>query len=222
MIKKLKWYGKSGIDPTWRKPPPDDFNDYRQYIFDHTSFAKIMRDYKLRVEECSTAKYTHKMVCPFKFHKNGRERTGSFRFNDKKKTFTCFGCTEGGDILKFLQLYCGGDEQYNLQRLAKMAGLIEDGQIQVPHDYKEPEVAPIVETNYKTLFDAGLLLRQYLLDIKNVNKEIYPKECEWVDQMLMKIDKYFNTIDEENIQDAQKIYNNLFSSLRKRRTKKGL
>ena len=155
------------------------------------------------------------MTCPFKFHKNGRERTGSFRFNEKKKTFTCFGCNESGDILRFLQYYVGGWEQYHLEKLAEMAGLIKDGEIQIPVEYLDIEQEPPKETNHKILFNAGLLLRQHILKLKN--SKIYNDECEWADQMLIKIDKYFDTIDEENLEDAQRIYNNLQNAIKRRK-----
>lgn len=218
MIKKIKWHGKNGIDPTWELPPADDFNDYRQFIYDNISFSKILKNLKLHPEECSTGKYSHRMVCPFKFHKNGKERTGSFRFSEEKKTFTCFGCTESGDMLKFLQVYCGGWEQYHLQKLALIAGLIKDGELQVPDNYVEPLQETIKETNQKYLFNAGILLRQYLLDIKHMT--IYQKECEWVDQMFIKLDKFFNGIDEDNLEEAKEAFEILTNTINKRKQKR--
>lgn len=224
MIKKLKYCGKSAADlkknckeDSFDQPGADDYNNYRDYIFERISFVKVLKGFKLRPEECSTGKYTHRMVCPFKFHKGGRERTGSFRFNDKKKTFTCFGCNESGDILRFLQYYVGGWEQYHLEKLAAMAGLIKNGEIQIPEEYINIGQEPPKETNHKTLFNTGLLLRQYLLDLRGSKK--YAAECEWADEMLVKIDKYFQTIDEENLDDAQKIYNNLNNTIKKRKMK---
>lgn len=215
MIKKIKWHGKDGIDPTWELMPAIDFNDYRQYIFDNTDFAKVMRTLKLNPEQCSTGKYTHRMVCPFKFHKNGRERTSSFRFNNKKKTFVCFGCNSNGNLLDFLWMYCGGCEQYNLKRLCLISGLLENGEINAPYDYKEPTIEPPKETNYKILFDSGLLLRRYLFEFKNTIN--YKRECEWVDNMFVKIDKYFNAINEDNIEDSKKIFDNLNILIEKRK-----
>ena len=222
MIKKLKYDGKSAADlkkvckeTSFDLPGADDYGNYRDFILEHVSFVKILRGFKLRPEECSTGKYTHRMVCPFKFHKGGRERTGSFRFNEKKKTFTCFGCNESGDILRFLQYYVGGGEQYHLEKMAATAGLIKDGEIQVPAEYLEIEPEPPKETNHKILFDGGLLLRQYLLEVKGTKK--YSVECEWADEMLVKIDKYFDAIDEENMDDAQRIYNNLNNAIKRRK-----
>jgi DNA primase len=222
MIKKIKYDGKSAADlskvcmeTSFNYPGADDYNNYRDFIFEKISFIKVMRNLKLRPEECSTGKYTHRMICPFKFHKGGRERTGSFRINEKKKTFTCFGCNEGGDILRFLQYYVGGWEQLHLEKLAAMAGLIKNGEIQIPEEYLNIEQEPLKETNHKILFNTGLLLRQYLLETKDIKK--YREECEWADNMLVKIDKYFDTIDEENLADAQRIYDNLNNAIKRRR-----
>lgn len=215
MIKKLKWYGKDGIDSSWELPSPEDLTDYKQYILEHTNFVSILKQLKLRVELCNTGKYTHRMTCPFKFHKSGKERTPSFRLHDKNNIFTCYGCNESGNILRFLQLYSGGSDQYNLQRLATIAGLINDGELQLPQNYLEPEPIINKETNYKILFDAGLLLRNYLLEIKN--KDTYTKECEWADQMLIKLDKHFQAINDEDLIGAKQIYDKLNKTIDKRK-----
>lgn len=225
MIKKLKYDGASASDlkklckeTSFERPGADDYSNYRDFIFDKISFVKILKGFKLRPEECSAGRYTHRMTCPFKFHKNGRERTSSFRFNEKKKTFTCFGCNESGDILRFLQYYVGGWEQYHLEKLAEMAGLVKDGELQIPAEYTNIEPEPPKETNHRILFNTGLLLRQYILELKDSDK--YERECEWADEMLAKIDKYYDSIDEENIEDALRIYNNLNSAIKRRKRDK--
>ena len=38
--------------------------------------------------------------CPF--HANGMEKTPSFKIDDQKGLYYCFGCQEGGDIFAFL------------------------------------------------------------------------------------------------------------------------
>jgi hypothetical protein len=226
MIKKIKTIKKNDkyIFRTWspmfKGIPDGDMNEYRQYIFDRVKFSKVLHALKLRPEECSTARYTHRMICPFKFHKNGHERTGSFRISDSKNVFTCFGCNEAGDILKFLSLYSGGCEQYNLKKLASLAGLLDDTSIWIANDYTEQDnEANIKSVNYQTLFNVGLILRNYLNAIKD--KNIYIVECEWVDQMFVKIDKYFDAIEQDSIEDAQKIYDSVDKSIVKRKSKMG-
>jgi hypothetical protein len=195
----------------------DDYNDYYRYILDRVNFADVMRKLKLRPEEVYGESNTYRMTCPFKFHKNGHERTASFRFNAKTNVFFCFGCNEGSNILRFLQLYLGGSDQYNLQRLAIMFGLVDNGKLQIPENYIEPAPEIPKETNYRILFDMGLLLRDYLLPLRET--KIYQEECGWVDRMFIKIDKYFSSIGEEDIDSANIAYNKLVVSLDKRKRK---
>lgn len=192
----------------------DNINDYKDFIFEHISFVDVLRELKLNPQECNTGKYTHKMICPFKFHKLGRERTGSFRINEQKKTFTCYGCNEFGNILKFLQFFVGGSENYHLELLARKAGILKNGTLDLPTDYVITEQQPIKETNHRVLFDIGLLLREYLIAIKSTNN--YHKECEWVDRVFIKIDKLFNDLDEYNLEDAQKIYDKINNTIKRR------
>lgn len=215
-MKEIKWCSDNWIDESWKQPAPVDYSEYKQYILEHVSFNKVLRDLKLKPVECSTGKYTHKMTCPFKFHKNGRERTSSFRFHDKKNTFVCYGCTESGDILKFLQLYYGGGEQYHLEKLAKMFGLMKDDQIQLPENYVEVihDMTPH-ENNTEILFSIGIMLRQYLKTYNDT--KLYEKECKWVDKMFVKADEYFKTIEIDNMVAAKDIYAGVENAINKRK-----
>lgn len=218
MIKQLKWYGESAIDPSWFAITPEDYCDYRQFILDRVDFAKVLYQLGLHPEDCSTGKYTHRMVCPFKFHKNGQERTGSFRFNNKKNTFVCFGCGENSNILHFLQVYIGGWEQLHLEKLAMMFGLIKDGQIQVPEGYVEQEIT-IQETNAPIIHSIGIMLRDYLLAVKGSPN--YAKECEWCDDQLEKVDKHFLDVDEEDLEAAKSVYEKLEKAIERRKKTRG-
>src|SRR5258708_1217590 len=102
-MKQLNWCNKNILDECYKGLDLIDFVEYKQYILEHVSFVKVLRDLNIKPVSCSTGKYTHKMTCPFKFHKNGKERTASFRLHDKKNIFTCFGCGSYGSILDFLR-----------------------------------------------------------------------------------------------------------------------
>lgn len=206
--------------PTFKDAPGGDLNEYRQYIYDHVKFSDVLRALKLRPEECSTNRYSHRMICPFKFHKNGRERTGSFRFSDEKKIFTCFGCNESGDILKFLSLYCGGYEQFHLKKLISFAGLSNNIDEWTANKIEPDEDLKRREEVYRMQFNAGILLRDHLKQIKK--HKLYLDECEWADRMFIKIDKYFDGIMQDNIEEAQKLFDKLTHSISKRRIKLGI
>jgi DNA primase len=57
-------------------------------------------------------------VCPF--HK---EKTGSFKVENERRTYHCFGCGAGGDAFKWLQETEGLSFPESVQRLAQEAGV---------------------------------------------------------------------------------------------------
>ena len=48
---------------------------------------------------------TIKIVCPFRHHANGNERTGSFRYYHEDNSFWCFGCKVGRKPSDFVAAY---------------------------------------------------------------------------------------------------------------------
>src|SRR5690242_15049081 len=57
-------------------------------------------------------------LCPFH-----DERTPSFGINPAEKVFYCFGCGEGGDVFKFVQLTEGVDFKGSMELLADRYGV---------------------------------------------------------------------------------------------------
>src|SRR3989344_2726436 len=60
----------------------------------------------------------HVGLCPF----HG-EKTGSFMVNEELQIYKCFGCGEGGDVIKFLMEVEGLDFPEALEKLADKAGV---------------------------------------------------------------------------------------------------
>ena len=63
----------------------------------------------------------HVGLCPFH-----NEKTPSFKVDDTKRTFHCFGCCAHGDVFDFLRLTQGMELHEALEHLAIEAGIIPD------------------------------------------------------------------------------------------------
>ncbi|MDO8444155.1 MAG: DNA primase, partial [bacterium] len=60
----------------------------------------------------------YKAVCPFH-----SEKSPSFMINPERQTFKCFGCSEGGDVITFVEKMEGLDFYNALKLLAEKAGV---------------------------------------------------------------------------------------------------
>ncbi len=61
---------------------------------------------------------SYKALCPFH-----EEQVASFRVDNQRQTFHCFGCGAGGDVLQFVANYEHEDEDRALQKLAARVGI---------------------------------------------------------------------------------------------------
>jgi CHC2 zinc finger len=79
--------GKTGDTPASSKK-------YSQELIQRANAVPIIhlfKLYKIRVDQ-----FNKRTACPFKFHKNGQERTPSFWYYPDTNSFNCFGCHTGG------------------------------------------------------------------------------------------------------------------------------
>jgi hypothetical protein len=73
--------------------------EYQEIISKAESFPldKVFKLYNVSVNT-----YNRKTICPFPFHKGGRESSASFYFYPETNTFWCFGCKTGRTCVDFV------------------------------------------------------------------------------------------------------------------------
>lgn len=113
----------------------------------------------------------HKGLCPFH-----SEKTPSFMVNEEMGLYKCFGCSQGGDVIKFLMEIEGIDFREALERLAEKAGvkLINRRRDDGDERAKMLEVMDLAARYFHWLLvesDAGKTAREYLFERK-INQKL--------------------------------------------------
>ena len=88
--------------------------DQVQEVKDHVDIVEIISSY-LTVKKAGT---NYKACCPFH-----NEKSPSFMISPERQTFKCFGCSEGGDVISFVEKMEGLDFYNALKLLAEKAGV---------------------------------------------------------------------------------------------------
>jgi hypothetical protein len=77
----------------------------------------LFKLYKIRID-----RFNRRVTCPFKFHKNGQERTPSFWYFPETNSFNCYGCHNGGGPTDFVKHMDGVEK---VRAAAKILELFE-------------------------------------------------------------------------------------------------
>lgn len=99
--------------------PPEWVNELRSKL----DIVQVISSY-LQVNKRGSV---HWALCPFH-----HEKTPSFAINEDEQFYHCFGCGEGGDVIKFVQQIESISYPEALEKLAERAGMklpeVEDGE----------------------------------------------------------------------------------------------
>lgn len=96
-----------------------------------------------------------KACCPFH-----QEKTPSFLVSDEKQIFHCFGCQEGGDIIRFVMKYDGLTFPEAVEYLASRAGLT----LPAPDARKESPAEEKKRLHRKQAIELNRLARDYFVE----------------------------------------------------------
>jgi hypothetical protein len=104
----------------------DDFSgqDPDQRIINEANTVPLIKVFKflgLHIDEQN--KYS---ICPFKFHKGGRENSASFQYYVETNSFYCFGCNTGGKNAHACEFLAAYDQTQKLVAANKIINLFSD------------------------------------------------------------------------------------------------
>ena len=112
-----------------------------------------------------------KACCPFH-----HEKTPSFYVDDREGYYKCFGCGEGGDVIKFIQKKHSCDFKQAIDLLCEMLGIDKSKYIQQDEQQVEKqatffETMKVVSDYYKQCLTNDKDAKEYVLNIRNLAPE---------------------------------------------------
>lgn len=139
-----------------------------------------------------------KGLCPFH-----SEKTPSFIVSPERQSFKCFGCSEGGDVISFLEKYDGMSFLEALEMLAKRAGITLESYRPTSQDVYKKKLLEIMSLSSEyfhfllTRHKSGEEARSYLKSRGIVNEAISqfnlgyaPNQWRSVSEFLVNKKKY--------------------------------
>ena len=169
----------------------------------------------------------YKARCPFHNEKTPSLTiyTNDYMINGKKKGYTsfyCFGCSVGGDIIKFKQLKEGLDTKeeacYELEK--ELGIVIDEDSAQISYLQEQINYLKNSEGNILSLVETNLICSSichgYLLWVK----EYYPKYISEEIKIIDKFYKYFDsTLPERTALEGMSLIDEVEGKINKRRMK---
>lgn len=132
-----------------------DDRDQIQEIKDKLDIVTVVQHY---VPTLKRSGRNHFGCCPFH-----REKTPSFSVNSELGLFKCFGCGEGGDVIKFLEKIEGLDFPKALEMAAEKAGVVLKKRANPVDKAKQAEKERLLEANHLTAEFYHYLLQKHPL-----------------------------------------------------------
>lgn len=140
--------------------------DYYQELISKANtvpIVKLFKHYNIHLDS-----HNKKSTCPFKSHKGGRERSGSFYYYPETNSFYCFGCKIGGQYAHGCEFMAAMDGITKVQAAYKIlqqyASDVDEDNIYDPEDFEE---------RLKIMMDFSNTVREFYLTYPTEEAGVY-------------------------------------------------
>ncbi len=188
--------------------PVVEYDNFIDIIVEKVPILQVLDKFGIEYSECKSGNFTHRAKCPLPLHSNGCERTASFYISDINNSFCCFGCNSNSNSIGFVELYTGKPYNVAARWLAEQFGVCGDGNEDITIKRRSPEEIPITH-----IHKSGVVIRDFLTTMKDT--EDYNKWCKWADKRFDTLDKYIDTLKDDEWETAKKYYDKVVSFLNK-------
>lgn len=204
----------------------DNINWKKRYEFVRNQIDD--KEYILSRVKAKNIGQTFVSVCPFPTH---NEKTGSFTIYPRGysnggpvqqyTSFYCFGCGEGGDVIKFRQLLDGLDSKKEACKLIEKEYDINVDDNNIRQIMLQEGLESVKNTQLKTLDFVNInricsgICKEYL----NWIRKDFPQQLGFEFEIIQKFYKYFDEqILEMNMNEAKILINETENIIKQRRT----
>lgn len=175
-------------------PSTEELAGSKGLLYESLSFLDIMKRYTTSIMECWHSDFTHKCTCPL--HGQGKERTPSFYFSERSKTYKCFACNESGDIFDLIGVMEGKPWFFVVKEMLDSSDIDPD---QVDLTEERPRYIRS-DIGHEANLEMSVKLRDYLSSLKEHPK--YDQEKDWVDWMFRRIDDRLENLDDSSQEET--------------------
>lgn len=184
-------------------------DNFLDKIISNVNIIDVLSALGLDYSVCDTGDFTHRLKCPLPVHRFGNERTASLFVSEKSNSFYCFGCNSGGRVIEFVSLYMGKPYHESLKWLSDLSKNYNKihGCSKLNVDLGNKTVSEYV---YKT----GSIIREFVN--KQKGKKGYNKWCRWADNKFVKLDRFMDTLNDEDFEVVRFYYKNTLKYLKSR------
>lgn len=202
--------------PDWTEidEPVFEVERFTDIVLDKIHILDILDKWRVEYSPCTTGEFTHRTRCPFTKHLLGNERTASLFISEETQSFYCFGCNSGGSVIEFVMLYAGKPRDEAIKLLAKHAGITTNNLEENLEGLSRNRKRDSEQRVATHVLRAGIQIREHLKGVKG--KQEYNKWCKWADKRFARLDRYLDTLADDDWKVAKIYYDKVVNYLKSR------